>query len=572
MERTPLDKDRRDISLGNQLNMSPVKEIVPAKKMRIGLMLDSNEVFAWIYHAIERLSQSNSILIALVIINNHHVSTKSGIENSFLFKWVNALDRKMFIHGKNAFALKSLDNLINHIEPVLINPENNNRISLPQIIQLIKTNDLDLVIDLSTFQKIEELTPFTRYGIWSYRFGGNQTIFDPFYGYWEVIQKIPKTISKLLIHSSKNGNSQIVYQSFIATHKLSPNRNRNSISWFTASFLVRMIEFLHRYGEDKFFEKIRVNKHSIKTEIEKHDTNKRPTSWDLLKNEIVCLGRIFKELWHRSLYKEAWYLLMHESQDPNFEINRCKKIIPPEDRFWADPFIIDFAGNNYIFVEEFLYKKNKGHISVIELTHNGDVKKYYPILEKESHLSYPCIFNHLGTFYMVPESCSTKSIELYECQIPFIKWKLKKTIMQDVNAVDPTLFFHHGKWWLFTGMREVSGVYPDVELFLFYADSLFSDNWVSHPCNPIISDVSRARPAGMPFNHHGKLYRPSQNCLDFYGSSFNINEIIQLSETDYKEQKILTVRPDNYKQIQATHTFNYFLKYSIMDALNWKPK
>ena len=92
--------------------------------------------------------------------------------------------------------------------------------------------------------------------------------------------------------------------------------------------------------------------------------------------------------------------------DPNFDIDNCKKIFPPEDRFWADPFIVDYAGQNFLFVEEFIYKKHKGHISVIELDQSGGVRKHYPILETDYHLSYPCVFNHLGTYYMVPESSS----------------------------------------------------------------------------------------------------------------------------------------------------------------------
>ena len=34
------------------------------------------------------------------------------------------------------------------------------------------------------------------------------------------------------------------------------------------------------------------------------------------------------------------------------------------------------------------------------------------------------------------------------------------------------------------------------ELYLFYSDNLLSQNWKSHPMNPVISDVKRARPAG----------------------------------------------------------------------------
>ncbi|MGO9567709.1 MAG: hypothetical protein ACLP5H_09225, partial [Desulfomonilaceae bacterium] len=42
-------------------------------------------------------------------------------------------------------------------------------------------------------------------------------------------------------------------------------------------------------------------------------------------------------------------------------------IIPPKDRFWADPFPVEIDGKYFIFVEEFVYARNKGHISAIEI-------------------------------------------------------------------------------------------------------------------------------------------------------------------------------------------------------------
>ena len=164
------------------------------------------------------------------------------------------------------------------------------------------------------------------------------------------------------------------------------------------------------------------------------------------------------------------------------------------------------------------------------------------------------------------------SIDLYECQIPFIKWKYKLTIMNKVNAVDPTLFFYHGKWWLFTGMREVSGVYPDVELFLFFSIYYFQMNGFHiHVIQSSLMFQEQDLRECL-FCTKEKLYRPSQNCLDFYGRGLNINEILYLNEIDYKEKKILTVHPGNRKGIKATHTYNYFSQLSVMDALKLETK
>ena len=81
------------------------------------------------------------------------------------------------------------------------------------------------------------------------------------------------------------------------------------------------------------------------------------------------------------------------------------------------------------------------------------------------------------------------------------------TLMDSVVAVDSTLLFHNNKWWLFSNIAEPEGTSFN-ELYLFYADNLLSQKWNSHPMNPVISDVRRARSAGKIFENGGnhRLY------------------------------------------------------------------
>src|SRR4030095_414385 len=106
---------------------------------------------------------------------------------------------------------------------------------------------------------------------------------------------------------------------------------------------------------------------------------------------------------------------------------------------------------------------------------------------------------------------------------------------KNIKAVDTTLFYDQGKWWLFTALAENTEAFPQVELFLFYADELFSDEWHPHPLNPIVSDLKNARPAGRIFKKDGQLFRPAQNCSDRYGFGFNLNQIVTLSPDAYLE-------------------------------------
>ncbi len=108
------------------------------------------------------------------------------------------------------------------------------------------------------------------------------------------------------------------------------------------------------------------------------------------------------------------------------------------------------------------------------------------------------------------------------------------------------------------------------ELFLFSTDDIFSGKWESHPCNPIVSDVRNARPAGKIFMEDGILYRPSQDCSLRYGRGFNINRIINLSETQYLEEKIVEVTPSWDKRLKGAHTFNSDGDFTVIDVYTFR--
>ena len=246
---------------------------------------------------------------------------------------------------------------------------------------------------------------------------------------------------------------------------------------------------------------------------------------------------------------------------------KFKNIFPPKDRFWADPFIIFKNNKYYIFIEEFIFKTSKGHISVFEMDDKGNLKNPVKILEKDYHLAYPFVFEWENKLYMIPDTSYNCSIELYECIEFPNNWKFKMNLMQEIRAIDTTLLFYNDLWWLFTSLIENEGALGDDELFLFYSRNLFTTEWKNHPMNPIVSDIKNARPAGKIFEKDGKFYRPSQNCAKDYGYGFNLNEIKILTETEYFEENISSVAPTWDKIATRAHTFAWEGKLTIIDAL-----
>jgi len=90
--------------------------------------------------------------------------------------------------------------------------------------------------------------------------------------------------------------------------------------------------------------------------------------------------------------------------------------------------------------------------------------------------------------------------------------------------------------------------------------------------NPIVSDIKNARPAGKVMEANGKLYRVAQDCSTRYGSGFNINEIVSLTEDSYQERKVERVGPRWDNRILGMPTFNRDRKLTVIDAPVWRSR
>lgn len=281
-------------------------------------------------------------------------------------------------------------------------------------------------------------------------------------------------------------------------------------------------------------------------------------SFNSLKNKFI-----------NSFYFHQWSLMIDISHDFSTNFSIFKKLTPPKDRFWADPFIVYKNEKYYVFFEELVYSKKIGHISLIEIEKNGDHSKPKKILELPFHLSYPFIFEFEKNYYFIHASISKNrsSVDLFKCvEFPY-KWEFHKQLIPNTPLVDTTLFYHKNKWWLFACVANNDGTSLSKNLVLYYNKSLIDDSWISHPQNPIISDVSKARPAGNVFSMHDKLIRPSQNCSKFYGSGLCFNEIIKLTETEYEEKLIESFEPKLNDDFIGIHTFNRKNNLTIIDGI-----
>ena len=196
----------------------------------------------------------------------------------------------------------------------------------------------------------------------------------------------------------------------------------------------------------------------------------------------------------------------------------------------ADPFLVRRDGRWYMFFEALDGATNRGEIAYAT-SEDGDTWTCHGIVLREDfHLSYPQVFEHRGTFYMIPETRQAGSIRLYAAQkFPF-DWKLVSTLVEGDYA-DATVFFHDGTWRMFS-QRGLD------EMRLFHSDSLES-GWKEHPGNPFWeANRTYCRSGGRMLFFEGAWYRFAQDGLQNYGNNLKAMRILRLNDEEYEEMEI----------------------------------
>ncbi len=235
------------------------------------------------------------------------------------------------------------------------------------------------------------------------------------------------------------------------------------------------------------------------------------------------------------------------------------------DRFFADPFIFkNEDGNINIIYEDYSYGDQYGKISLTTVDH-----KFNPVFQKEmldtqSHLSYPYVFVEAGKTYILPEASKTGVLSCYEYDFERKELVNKMDIIKGLPLLDSTILKHDDKYWLFATKR---GEDSNNKLYIYYADQM-EGPYTPHAGNPVKNSLNGSRPAGNFIKIDGKIYRPSQNCYEYYGKSVTINKIVLLNKDEFLEEPVLEIRsPKNSRFNYAMHTINLLDDVIVIDGL-----
>lgn len=296
----------------------------------------------------------------------------------------------------------------------------------------------------------------------------------------------------------------------------------------------------------------------------------RPNLSGMLREETDShVMRLAAKAWRKLRFREQWFIQIELPMAAGLmpDTSRMTPLYPPPDRLWADPFVYSTPDSHFVFVEELMFTAGKGHIAVLELSHDGQLQGVQTVLARPYHLSYPFLFEWEGVLYMMPESGANRSVELYRCEAFPGRWALHGVLLHEVHAADATLVEHDGRWWMFVTQAEDGGNLNE-QLYLYSAATPLGP-FAPHPGNPVKSGLRGTRPAGALFVHEHTLYRPAQDCSRVYGESVVLHRVESLTPTTYRESEVAVITAVGSNESRRVHTINRGDGIRVLDALRW---
>jgi hypothetical protein len=547
------------------------------KKLRIALLMDSFCQPRWVERIIEDIQDSHFAEIVLVVRKNSSTNHSmrifpklTGRGDRLLWRVCSKLDSLAVSPYPDPFEQIDMGRAANDWPMLTVQSFRSGQYDYLNDKDLLKivSYDIDVVLDFGNRRMGGAATRIARHGVWSAGTSIDAVRREGPPGFWEVMGGEVATEFTLRIATGEENCEKIPYRSYTSTDLFSVKGTQSKLYWKSATAIIRKLRDLFEQGPES------LDHEGPSSDLQ--PSNGRQYSDPTNAQMLVFLFKIGKRRMERKLLNskclEQWYLA-YKLGDPghlDLKFEDLNYMEPPRDRFWADPFPVQVRGKYYIFMEEFLYDARKAHISVIEMDLDGTWREPVKVLERDYHLSYPFLFEWHGQLYMLPETKRNKTIELYRCVEFPLKWEIESVIIDDVQAVDATLYEVDGMWWLFCniGGRDFSS---NDELHLFYAKTPFGP-WTPHRLNPVKSDVRSARPAGRLFCQNGDLYRPSQDCSVRMGGAIVINRITRLTPKDFEEEVVARIDPTWRKGMLGTHTINASGELTVLDCFSYMRK
>ena len=529
--------------------------------LRFGILVDDMTLQRWQAETIKKLTD-NGMQLSL-IIKNEETAPKKGIfrkikEYPFRKMFFQVWNHRLFKPECKAMVDLSAYCELEKTEILNCQPlhQGISTIISNKDIETIRNQELDFILRFGFNILSGEILDAAKYGIWSFHHDDEMVYRGAPPGFWEfmhdnpvngiILQKLTESLDKGVILR------KVFYPTILHSYKA----HLNQLYFESESLPLEVCNEIIRTGG--------VFEYESKSTAPVY---RAPKNGKMLKYWFLCPLRRLRFHLHDLFRQEDWDVAYanvplrdfikdpkaHEKDFVWFRRNRL-------NTYYADPFVITTEKDTYIFFESYNYKKGKGCICVA--LKSEKFKKHHEALSEPFHLSYPFVFEENGTIYCLPEANESNRLTLYRFNEKELILEKDSVLMENIRAIDPTLYFKDGKWNLFLGHQK----YSNNKLFRYLSDDLHGP-YEPYYNNPIKTDCQNARMAGAFFMDGESLIRPGQESVRYYGTAVRLNEVQVLSDDYYSESQISRIEPFSKCQFkQGLHTLNGNETMTVIDG------
>jgi hypothetical protein len=520
----------------------------PPAPLRVGVLLDGPVVPAWVASLLEDLVRADTLDVTALPVEAGGRKRSLGRGSRLarvLYKLYRGIDRRVFDTGPDP------------LEPTGVPA------GLTAQEESTQREPLDVVVVLSPGAEQARVASLARFGAWSIAFEGAPWPDEDLAPFWRMTQGQATVSVAVLATIAGADQLRVVRRAVAACDAVSLGRTEE-IYWKASRLLARDLDALARSGG------------SLSQEELLASDAVRPNVPSPLSARVVLLhllrvsGRAVRSRLRKTIWREQWFVAyrVDDGIDPvDPDLNGFSSLESPDGHFFADPFPIEFQGRNYVFFEDFVYAEKRAVISVVELREDAPSPPRVA-LACDYHLSYPFLFRMGEEVFMIPETASNRTVELYRALEFPDRWEKSRVLLSGIAAYDATIIEHEARLWLFASVEDRGSRGWD-ELAIFSASSL-EGPWQPHPRNPVVADIRSARPAGQIFRDGGRLIRPAQDCAGRYGHAIVFKEIGVLTETDYRERALGD--STMLRGAWRTHSYNAAGGYAVVDGSRLVPR
>ena len=547
------------------------------KMLNIGLTLDSVRSDKYVHELVLWAKGQPGVNISHLIVHPRHGASSLGklkdlllrrrlhlLPAKIIFKIIVSVEKMLLRrsgshkdHYRSCDLAEVIDRVV-EIRPIVSKSGYVYRFS-DEDVEKVKALDLDLLIRCGSGILSGGILRASRLGIVSFHHGDNKVNRGGPAGFWECYFRWPRTGFIIQRLTEELDAGEVLVRGYFGTRHYY-SLNQAHVYKKALSHLKNLLKQVASTGALPPAERVPALYFNRLFRV--------PNLAQCIIYGCKLLTRVFIKAMVRILRLERWGISVLSAKWDEAVLWRSTAAPVPRGRCWADPFLCTRDGKTFCFVEDFVYKTGRGHITALEIQGTKIVERGIALTEP-FHLSFPFLFEYQGELYMCPEAGESGQVRIYRCTEFPLQWKLEKIIMEDVSAVDTMLFPREGKWWMLTSIDESGTRDHCSELFLFSSDSPLSTNWAPHRQNPIRIDSCGGRNAGLIIEGD-KIFRLAQcQGFDRYGHSLVVHEIKETSDSRYIEERVAKISPNFRKGLLGTHHLSTDGRTMVIDHVSY---